>query len=365
MRILAVNTGSSSVRLTLFERIDDRLVTVAARTDSHGHLAPDERLIAFLDKVHGPPIDVVVHRVVHGGPRLTATCELDAHVEREIARLAPLAPLHNPLALAWVNAASVYLRHARQVAVFDTAWYANLPPVARTYALPRELSARLELRRYGFHGIAHRSMWRAWRRTRASAMGRVISFQLGSGCSVTAIVDGQPVDTSMGFTPLEGLMMATRAGDLDPGLLIYLQRQEHLTPDALDELLTRRSGLAGVSGLSGDMRELLGSSLPQARLAVDLYCRRARKYLGAYLAELGGADAVLFGGGVGENAPEIRRRILAGMHWCGIGLDEERNAATTGAGRISAEGSRVEVWVTPPDEAGLMAEDAVALVAGG
>lgn len=198
-----------------------------------------------------------------------------------------------------------------QVAVFDTAFYAGLPQVAATYALPRSLCAEYGLRRFGFHGLAHDALWRRWRELSGAQQSnsRVISLQLGAGCSITAMRNGKPLDTSMGFSPLEGLVMATRCGDVDPGLIVFLQRAKGLESAALERLLNRESGLLGVSGLSDDMRALLEAHSETARRAVDLYCYRARKYIGAYLMVLEGADAILFGGGVGENAPEVRARI--------------------------------------------------------
>jgi len=327
MIILTVNTGSSSVRLAVFQSDDDGRLKILA--DAHyalGGSEPQQPLLQFLAQQGLPPISLVGHRVVHGGIHLNVPCLLDAEVEREIARLAPLAPLHNPVALQWIQAVREILgENVPQVAVFDTAFYAVLPQVARTYAIPPALSLKHGLHRYGFHGLAHEAMWRRWRqlRSKITAGGRIISFQLGAGCSVTAVDKGVPRDTSMGFSPLEGLMMATRSGDIDPGLVTFLQRQEGLTPDQTDSLLNERSGLLGVSGISADMRELLVSPDANAHLAVDLYCYRARKYLGAYLAVLGGADAIVFGGGVGENAPAVRARILENMAWAGLKLDAE------------------------------------------
>jgi acetate kinase len=367
MQVLTVNTGSSSVRLTLYERDESGLRGCGSEHFGSEAGEPQARLRDFLDRhAHAHP-RLIAHRVVHGGANLTSTSRIDAAVEAEIERLAPLAPLHNPAALAWIRACGKELgTDVRQMAVFDTAFYAQLPAVASTYALPRELAARHGLRRYGFHGIAHQALWSRWRELRPDIPdgGRVVSFQLGAGCSATAIHSGRPRDTSMGFSPLEGLMMATRCGDVDAGLLLYLQRAEGMSPAQLDSLLNDASGLLGVSGLSGDMRELLASDDPRAQLAVDLYCYRAHKYIGAYLAVLGGADAILIGGGVGENAPAIRAQILRGLDWTGIRVDEATNAAATGIeARISPGGGRPEVWVIPVDEARLLAEEALAAAA--
>jgi len=318
----------------------------------------------------------VVHRVVHGGRNLTASCLIDEKVQQEINRLGPLAPLHNPVSLRWIRATREVLgADISQVAVFDTAFFTALPEIARTYAIPHELARSYGLYRYGFHGLAHQAMWLGWCNRNlkpdtskpdadqaGDGRGRIISLQLGSGCSITATENGAPRDTSMGFSPLEGLVMATRSGDIDPGLITYLQRQEDLSPEKLDELLNERSGLLGVSGRSGDMRQLLESQDEWSRLAVDLYCYRARKYLGAYLAVLGGAEAIVFGGGVGENVPAVREKILIGMKWCGIEVDSTENRDSNGLSRISGEGSRVEAWVVPVDEAAILAREAVKIL---
>lgn len=356
MSLLTVNAGSSSVRLSLYANDGGALRLLDAR-HYPGDAEPQERLRALSAWKR---IDAVAHRVVHGGPLFDAPCLIDAEVEAEIERIAPLAPLHNPRALAWIRACrELFGAGIAQVAVFDTAFYAHLPEVARRYALPRGVSQQFGLRRYGFHGIAHQAMWRRWRELRPEIVngGRVISLQLGAGCSITAIADGAARDTSMGFSPLEGLVMATRAGDLDPGALLYLLREGGVMVDALDALLNKESGLLGLSGVSGDLRVLLDSTEPDAQLAVDLYCYRARKYLGAYLAVLGGTDAILFGGGVGEHASQVRARICDGLEWAGVHLDAEANrAADGGERRISAADRRIEVWVIPVDEAAILVQ---------
>lgn len=367
--ILTVNTGSSSVRLAAFRpSAGERMEALAAQRYEPDQREPAEILRHFFGEHGLAGISLVAHRVVHGGEKLQQACLLDAGVEAEIEKLAPLAPLHNPVALRWIRACRATLAPStKQVAVFDTAFYADLPHVARIYALPQAWVARHHLQRYGFHGLAHADMWRRWqaRREKSGDRGRVISLQLGAGCSITATDRGVAKDTSMGFSPLEGLVMATRSGDIDPGLITFLQRQEDLSPQATDRMLNDASGLLGVSGLSGDMRELLASDSARARLAVDLYCYRARKYIGAYIAVLGGVDAILFGGGVGENAPEIRARILDGMEWSGVRLDESANVAARGEeSRISHGDSRVEVWVIPVDEAQLLAEEAMTVITG-
>jgi acetate kinase len=362
-RVLTINAGSSSVRLAVFGETAGAVTRLAAMHRRRAEDAPaDEILRAFLGG-STDRVSVAAHRIVHGGSRLVEPCRIDADVEREIERLSALAPLHNPPALEWVRAARERLGdEVPAVAVFDTAFHARLPREAASYALPRELCERHGIRRYGFHGLAHQAMWRRWRELRPDLPdgGRVVSIQLGSGCSMTAIDRGQPRDTSMGFSPLEGLVMATRSGDLDPGCLTYLARNEGFAPDALDRMLNRESGLLGMSGRSADVSELLGDSSDAARLAVEVYCHRARKYLGAYLAVLGGADGVVFGGGVGEHVPEIRARILERFAWCGLMLDGERNRSSVGAeARVSADASRIDVWVVPVDEERVLADAAL------
>jgi acetate kinase len=289
---------------------------------------------------------------------------IDPAVTAEIERLGALAPLHNPVALRWIAACEDVLgRSVPQVAAFDTAFHAGMPQVASTYALPRTLCDTHGLRRYGFHGLAHEAMWRRWRALRPALKdgGRAISLQLGGGCSITAVRRGQAIDTSMGFTPLEGLVMSTRAGDVDSGLLTFLQRAEALTPNALERLVTHDSGLLGLAG-DGDMRALLARNDAEARLAVDIYCYRASKYIGAYLAVLGGVDAILFGGGVGEHAVPIRTKILRDLEWLGIALDEAANRNAVGVeARISRGDCPVEVWVIAVDEAQVLARAALAL----
>jgi acetate kinase len=358
MTVLTVNVGSSSVRLAAY---DDAGRGVAEAHHAGHELNAAPLLGEFARQPGLAPISAVAHRVVHGGDKLRSSVRISADVEAQIDRLSELAPLHNPPALRWIRACREQFGPAvPQVAVFDTAFFAELPQVARTYGLPRELSERLGLRRYGFHGLAHRYLWQRWQSSHLPPRrGRAISLQLGSGCSVAAVRDGLPLDTSMGFSPLEGLMMATRAGDLDPGLLLYLQRKEGYSAERLEALLSQDSGLLGVSAQSADMRELLATDAPAAALAIDIFCYRARKYIGAYLAVLGGADAILFGGGVGEHLPVIRARILNGLEWAGIGVDRALNAAAVGReARIEVAGSPVEIAVIPVDESAVLAAEA-------
>jgi acetate kinase len=366
MHLLTINSGSSSVRLAVFSCQDDELRQLSSEYSTDAERTPEETLRAFLRTHEIDSPTAVAHRVVHGGTRFQEPCRLDAKAEAEIARLSFLAPLHNPKALRWIESVRAALgAQMPQFAVFDTAFYATLPTVAATYALPRELCERHHIRRFGFHGLAHQAMVRRWQQLRPDLAngGRTISLQLGAGCSITACENGQPRDTSMGFSPLEGLVMAKRPGDVDAGTLLFLQREAQLSWNQIEELLNHQSGLLGVSGQSADMRILLESDSDAARLAVELYCYRARKYIGAYLAVLGGADAILFGGGVGENSSQVRERILSGLEWCGLTLDSKANEKATGQEAcISAASSPVAAWVVPVDESVLLAQETCALL---
>jgi len=308
-------------------------------------------------------IAAVGHRFVHGGERLFRPVVIDEAVRRELHALEELAPLHNRPSLAGVEAVQAALgTDVPQVAVFDTAFHHDLPEVARSYGLPLELAARHGIRRFGFHGTSCRSVLEQYGQLPGAVPGaRAIVLHLGSGCSATAVRDGHSVDTSMGFTPLEGLLMGTRCGDLDPAVPLHLTRAAGLTPEAVEHLLNEGSGLKGVSGTSADLRELLAAEAGHApsRLAVELFCYRIRKYIGAYLAALEGADAVLFTGGVGEHLPVVRDRICAPLGWCGLQLDAARNEAARGgsAERISADGAPIEAFVIPSDEERIIAWD--------
>lgn len=293
------------------------------------------------------------HRVVHGGAEFSRPTRMTATVRERLAAIGELAPLHNGPALAVVDVVGAALPAAPNVAVFDTAFFHDLPDVARHYAVPGDWGAAAELRRFGFHGIAHAYLSSRLTERRGRSDGRVLSLQLGQGCSVTALRDGVPVETSMGFTPLEGLIMGTRAGDVDVGIVLQRARQGH-SWSALEHDLNRRSGLLGLSGLSDDVRELLAAEAAGhtgARRALAAFCHRIHKYLGAYAAVLGGVDAVVFGGGIGENAPVIRGRICAGLAWLGLAVDADANDRCVGAaGRISSAASMIDVHVIPVRE---------------
>ncbi|MGH7254614.1 MAG: acetate/propionate family kinase [Nitrospirales bacterium] len=412
MRILTINSGSSSLKVKVIDleeiagepgrpvwqvRFDGDVedlgahATLRLRT-AEGELIRRRRAVpshaeavrAFMQalgqaaKQRGEPlqIEAVGHRVVHGGSRFQQAVRINDAVLRAIEDLTELAPLHNPGCLAGIHAAQEVLGRAMpMVAVFDTAFHTTLPAPAATYAIPRDLAAKHEIRRYGFHGIAHASMVAAYAASAKRPLDevRVITLQLGNGCSATAVDRGRSVDTSMGFTPLEGLVMGTRSGDLDPAILTYLARREGVSVEEVERWLNERSGLLGVSGLSSDMREVLQAaerhSESPAALAVELFCYRARKYIGAYLAALGGAEAVVFGGGIGERAPAIRSRICDGMAWCGLRLDSARNETVTAlepgeAERISADDAPLAAYVAAVDEETEIARETVRVLRG-
>lgn len=318
-------------------------------------------------------IHAVGHRVVHGGEQFRSSVRVDDAVLRGIEENVELAPLHNPHNLRGIEATQRALgTGVPQVAVFDTAFHHTLPEHAYLYAIPYPLYRRHKIRRYGFHGTSHRSIAYRFRKItgRARSDVRIVTLHLGNGCSACAIRGGVSIDTSMGFTPLEGLVMGTRAGDIDTALLDYIAAKEGLSISQVESMLNSQSGLLGISGLTNDMRDLLAEANElqdrRARLAIDIFCYRARKYVGAYLEALGGADAVVFAGGVGENSAEIRARICDGLEWTGLRVDAVANAALVGGreGRFSADGSALEAWVVPTDEELLIARDTFRVVSG-
>ena len=318
-------------------------------------------------------IEAVGHRVVHGGERFIRSVRIDDAVLAGIEDTIDLAPLHNPANLRGIRAAAAVLGPGvPQVAVFDTAFHHTLPDHAYLYAIPYQLYRRYRVRRYGFHGTSHRYVAHRYRQLTGTSreQTRLVTLHLGNGCSGCAISGGQSVDTSMGFTPLEGLVMGTRSGDIDPAILDYVSAKEGLSLGEVEGLLNKQSGLLGISGLTNDMRELLAEAEEhddrRARLAIEIFCYRVRKYIGGYLAAMGGADAVVFAGGIGENAASIRARICEGLDWLGLTLDAARNGDTVGGreGRISADDARLAAWVIPTDEELLIARDTYRAVAG-
>ena len=318
-------------------------------------------------------VHAVGHRVVHGGERFTSSVMITDEVLRGIEDCIELAPLHNPANIQGIVAARTALGSALpQVAVFDTAFHQTLPEHAFLYALPYQLYRRHRIRRYGFHGTSHRYVAYRYRKLRGIARDatNIITLHLGNGCSIAAIRAGDSLDTSMGFTPLEGLVMGTRSGDLNPSNVDLIGTKEGLSSHEVETLLNKHSGLLGISGLTDDMRELLAEAHEhddrRARLAIEIFCYRARKYIGSYLAAMNGAEAIVFTGGIGENSAEIRARICGELTSLGVELDPELNA-THGAnksGQISNANSRVAVFVIPTNEELLIARDTVRVVSG-
>jgi acetate kinase len=339
VNVLVLNPGSSSLKSGFYRFPDEVPLVIAATQSSKAPTASD-----LIRAISGTAIDAVGVRVVHGGSRFENPAVVDDSVLAAIRELAELAPLHNPLAVGVIEEVRRELPETPIVAVFDTAFHQTLPPIAATYAVPPELGVR----RYGFHGLSYSYVSK---RLRALGAGpRLIVAHLGNGASVCAIRDGQSVDTSMGFTPMEGLVMGTRAGDLDPGVILYLLRKGRSEAD-LDDLLNHRSGLRGVSETSGDVRELeiAAAGDPKAELALDLFAYRVSKYVAAYCVALGGVDALAFTAGIGEHSAAVRRRICDRLSFLGVAVDAAANEAPRNDERRIGAGS-IAVWVIPTNE---------------
>lgn len=387
--VLTINAGSSSIRFALFEPgnpplrhlvgavdrigLPDAALSVkegdgpkhdvgAIRAGDHNEAA--EEIIKWVDaQVGRESIAAVGHRIVHGGPRHGAPQLVTPALLDELRQLIPFAPNHLPAEVALVEAFERHYPGLPQVTCFDTAFHHDLPTVARMLPVPRKYAER-GVRRYGFHGLSYAFLLEELSRVAGpeAANGRVILAHLGNGASLAAIRDGKCIDTSMGFTPTGGLMMGTRSGDLDPGLLTYLSREERMGADQLEDVVTRRSGLLGVSESSPDMRVLLENERadPRAAEAVALFCYMARKWIGAFAAALGGLDTLVFSGGIGEHAPPVRARICEGLAFLGVQIDASRNSSN--APVISAEGSRTPVRVIPTDEESVIAKAVYRLI---
>ena len=317
-------------------------------------------------------VNAVGHRVVHGGEMFKESALIDDSVLKGIEDCIDLAPLHNPNNIEGIRAArKLFGKDIPQVAVFDTSFHHSLPEQAYLYAIPYHFYRRHRIRRYGFHGTSHRYVAFRYRAMRGLTFEQtnIITLHLGNGCSAAAIKSGRSLDTSMGLTPLEGLVMGTRSGDVDPAVVSAIARKEGLSVFEVDKLLNTQSGLLGISGLTNDMRELQAELKEhedrRVRLALEIFCYRAKKYIGAYLAAMGGADAIVFTGGIGENSPDVRARICAGMEWTGLRLDEAKNQKTVGSeGKISTENSKLLAYAIPTDEELLIARDTVRVILG-
>lgn len=397
MKVLVLNCGSSSVKYQFFD-LDNNLCLAKGTVSRIGmsgavlkhkphdrpevtisseildHIVAIEHVIALLlSPNHGvikdrSEIAAVGHRVVHGGEQFTESCIVTPEIMLELRKLIELAPLHNPHNIRGINATLKNLPGVPNVAVFDTAFHHRMPEYAYVYPLPYVLYRKYRIRRYGFHGMNHHYISKRAAEMLGTTRDRLkmITCHLGNGASMAALDHGISVDTSMGFTPLEGLMMGTRCGDIDPAIILHMIGREELSQHEANTMLNKHSGLIGVSGVSSDMREVIEemkNGNKQARLAFDIYCYRVRKYTGAYAAALGGLDAIIFSAGIGENSPDVRAASLKGLEFMGVRLDEQKNASARGEEAIiSSDDSPVKVVVVPANEELVIALDTVELV---
>ncbi|NLJ20017.1 MAG: acetate kinase [Bacteroidales bacterium] len=397
MKILVLNCGSSSVKYRLLDLENNKVLgsggvekigmkgsflkhirqdhqTVILEGEVLEHQTAIEYILGVLTSAkHGcikslEEIDAVGHRVVHGAEKFNSSVLITNEVIKKIEECIDIAPLHNPPNLAGISAISELLPTVPQVAVFDTAFHQTMPEYAFMYPIPYSLYTKYGIRRYGFHGTSHRYVsHRAceflnmdYNRT------KIITVHLGNGASITAIENGKSIDTSMGFTPLEGLMMGTRSGDVDLGIATFLMEKEMIGPSALSTLFNKHSGVLGVSGISSDMRDIetaIANGNERAKLALDMYEYRIKKYIGAYVASLNGVDLIVFTGGVGENQAGTRQNIMKGLTYLGVEIDEEANASARGKeALISSAGSKVKVAVIPTDEEFMIASDTMEII---
>jgi acetate kinase len=390
MKVLVINAGSSSIKYQFFDMATERVIAkglverigepqgrvvqeVNGQKREHrlpipNHGAAFQVIVRELMGGESPvikskdEIEAVGHRVVHGGEAFKASVRITEAVLKAIRACVPLAPLHNPPNLTGIEAAQTLLPDVPHVAVFDTAFHQEMPPTAFMYALPYELYEKDRIRRYGFHGTSH-----AYVSRRAAAMMnrpvekfRCITCHLGNGCSMAAVLNGHSVDTSMGLTPLEGLVMGTRSGDIDPAITFHLASVKGMDLGEINAILNRESGLLGLSGLSNDMRsvtEAAAGGHERAKLALDVFGYRIKKYIGSYLAVLGGAEAIVFTGGIGENNGSMRATATAGLAELGVKIDAEKNAKAHGEADVSAADSRVKILVVPTNEELVIARD--------
>jgi acetate kinase len=390
MNILVVNCGSSSLKYQLIDINEEKIMakglveriglqepvlkyTAGGDTLVDEVVAKDhvEAIKLALDSLTDPQkgvikdlsdIDAIGHRVVHGGEKFVDSVLITDYVLKGIEECAELAPLHNPPNIVGIKACMKLMANTPQVAVFDTAFHQTLPKIAYIYGLPYELYLKYGIRRYGFHGTSHKYV----AQVAASMMGehmsdlRIITCHLGNGASIAAIKYGKSIDTSMGFTPLEGLVMGTRSGELDPAILPFIMEKEHMSAQELDEYLNRKSGILGISGMSSDFRDLEAAAHDgdeRSQLAIDIFAYKVKKYIGGYVAAMGGVDAIVFTAGLGENSPAIRDKICNGFEYLGTRIDAERNQMRGKAQEISVRRSPVKIFVIPTNEELVIARD--------
>jgi len=395
MKVLVVNCGSSSLKYQLFDMekeeviakgIVERIATLpsylvytlnnekikkeviasnhteAFKVVVNALLDEDKPVIKSIDE-----IGAVGHRIVHGGERFKEPIIIDEEVIAEIERNNELAPLHNPAGLAGIRGSLEVLQNVPQIAIFDTSFHSQMPKYAYLYALPLRFYREHRIRRYGFHGtshyyVAHRASQLVGRPIEEL---KIITCHLGNGCSITAVKGGRSIDTSMGFTPLEGLVMGTRSGDIDPAIPLYLIRDLNYTPEEVDNILNKESGLLGISEFSNDMRDVMGAAAKgeqKAELAMEMFCYRIKKYIGAYTAIMNGLDVLVFTAGIGENEPEVRELVCKDMDFLGISIDLQKNNFKGQEREISTLSSKVRVWVIPTNEELVIARETLRLV---
>lgn len=389
MNVLVINCGSSSLKYQLFDMSKEAVLArglverIGLEGSSLTHRSGEDKKVIetdipdhqaaiglVLEQVQGlGEIAAIGHRVVHGGEKFSASTVIDAEVLQAIEECVELAPLHNPPNIIGIKACQALLPGVPQVAVFDTAFHQTMPPHAYIYSLPYAYYEKYRIRRYGFHGTSHRYV----AQRAASMLGKpleelkLITCHLGNGASITAIDGGKSVATSMGFTPLEGLTMGTRSGDIDPAIVSFIMEKEGLSAEAVTAVLNKKSGVLGISGVSSDFRDLETAAAEghqRAQLALDIFCYDVKKYIGAYLAVLNGVDAIVFTAGLGENSNVVRAMVCHNLEALGIAIDPEKNRVRGQEADISAAGARVRVLVVPTNEELMIARDTVSVLAG-
>lgn len=382
-QILAINCGSSSIKVSLFEynkkwnRVCDANlkeinssqpsleITGKQKTLLQHKISISDGLETIFNALSLPSVMAIGHRVVHGGNKYRSPILVNKKILNDLQKVTKLAPLHNAACLQGINSCLSMYKKIPEVVVFDTSFHRTLPPEAAFYAIPQNISKKYQIERYGFHGISHKFLWEVYsNQLSRKKQAKIITLHLGNGCSMTAIKNGRSIETSMGFTPEEGLIMGTRAGDIDPSIMEFLCSHQNKTPTEIMSLFNFKSGLLGISELSGNMRVLLENyeSNANAKLAIDMFCYRIVKYLGAYIALLGGTDSIIFSAGIGENCPLIRKKVIEKMAWYGLKIDSKANQGATQlppgkAQLISSNSSSIPIFVVATDENFMIAKE--------